>query len=294
MKAKHFVLFATYKVTPSIISEFKKMQDCGVKCVLGVHNTYGALEDDKSGAVQVKTLFGTEVTCLLLYEKDLKDMGLHIEANIGYTLWHSTDYWAYFAHKHFSDFDFYWEIDYDCFLNAPNYQKFFDFYDCCNEDFIVPNFRKIDKDTTWSWVKNTQWAYNDNEWYGSLFGIARYSKKFILALYEKRVAYTKIYENYKDKKQWLMCEFFTATEAMKQGFSTRNFSQDGHQIRINPFDLNAERFFINPDNKIYHPIKEVASTKTLTKTIVIGATMRAQNFLSYKLGVALIENSKSL
>ena len=259
---KTLVLFATYKITAGIMSEFKKMQNCGVECVLGINNTYQAVEDDKSGAVQIKTLFGVEAKCLLLYQKDLEDLGLHIDKNIGRTLWSNTDCWVYAARKYFKDFDFYWQIDYDCFLNAKNYQNFFDFYKKEATDLIVSHFRKENRDTKWDGVKDTSWAYDESvQWYGSLLCIARYSKNLADLLYQKRVEYKKIYENFKGKKLWLGGEFFTATEAMKNGFSVRSFTDDGHQIRIAQFDLNVERIFNTSDGKMYHPVKEVLNDK---------------------------------
>ena len=297
------VLFATYKISQAILSEFEKMQNCGVECILGIHNTCGAVEDDQSGAIQIKNLFGVEAKCLLLYQKDLEDLGLHIERDVGYTLWHSTDYWVYFAKKHFPDFDFYWEIDYDCFLNAPNYKNFFEFYKHNNADFIVSNFRQEHKDSKWYWVPHTDWAYDDSiPRYGSLFAIARYSRAFIDILYQKRRDYTILYKNFTGKKQWLMCKYFTATEAMLHNFKVHNFTEEGHKIRIARWDLNTTRIFVKPDDKMYHPIKEnpiikekiTIKEKPLPSIYLVSAKDRIHSHLAYKLGQALILNSKSL
>lgn len=254
--SKTLVLFCTYKITAGIMSEFKKMQNCGVQCVLGINNTYQAVDDDQSGAVQEKTLFGVRAKRLLLYQKELEDLGLLVEKNIGRSLWHSTDYWVYVARKYF-DFDYIWTIDYDCFLNAKDYSEFFALYKKEKADLIVSHFRKESRDSKWCWTANTGWAYDESvQWCASLFSLARYSKDLATLLYEKRLEYKKKFLAYKGKKQWLMCEFFTTTEAYKNGFSIKNFTEDGHQIRIAQFDLNAERIFTEPDGKIYHCVKE--------------------------------------
>lgn len=238
------------------MSEFQKMQNCGVEAVLAINNTYKAVDDDKSGAVQDKTLFGVEAKCLLLYQKDLENLGLLIEKNIGHSLWLNTDYWVYVARKYF-DFDYIWTIDYDCFLNAKDYKEFFDFYKKERADLIVSHFRKENKDTKWQWCVNTNWAYDESvQWCGSLFALARYSKDLASLLYEKRLEYKEKFLAYKGKKQWLMCEFFTTTEAYKNGFLIKNFTEDGHQIRMAQFDLNTDRIFTQPNNKMYHPVKE--------------------------------------
>lgn len=49
------------------------------------------------------------------------------------------------------------------------------------------------------------------------------------------VKYKEKFEIASKPKQWLMCEFFVAIETIKNGFSARNFAEDGHKIRIKPF-----------------------------------------------------------
>lgn len=46
MENKTLVLFCTYKITPAIMSEFAKMQNCGVECVLGINNSNHIVQDE--------------------------------------------------------------------------------------------------------------------------------------------------------------------------------------------------------------------------------------------------------
>ncbi|WP_232364898.1 hypothetical protein [Campylobacter aviculae] len=325
---KTLAMLNTYRITPAIISEFKKMQNSGVECVLIVNNTYNAIEDDGSGIVQEKELFGVKTKCVLVYEKTLKELGLHIEKDIGYTLWLCIDYLAYIGRLLFKNYDFYWSIDYDCFFNGKNYKPFFDFYSHKLEDLIVSHFRKEKQGNSWYWLANSDWVYPDDcLWYGSRFGITRYSGKLLDCLYKERVRHREVFlKSKKIKKRWLICEFFVASETIKNGFSAYNFSQDGHKILLQEIDLNSNRIFTEYDNKMYHPIKDDLLNRKLTplqnqinalntqisdltdeQKVLIEkinqisfqaeygtAKARIQNQLSYKLGQAMIENSKSI
>lgn len=49
MSNKTLALFCTYKITPAIMSEFAKMQNCSVECVLGINNSNHIVQDDMCG-----------------------------------------------------------------------------------------------------------------------------------------------------------------------------------------------------------------------------------------------------
>ncbi|WP_290880102.1 hypothetical protein [Helicobacter sp.] len=91
--------------------------------MLGINNSNHIIQDEmRGGIIQIRIFYGIEVKCILLDLKVLQEANLYtFGENVGSTLWNSTDYWAYIARKYFPDFDFYWQIDYGCFLNALNY-----------------------------------------------------------------------------------------------------------------------------------------------------------------------------
>ncbi|WP_297195194.1 hypothetical protein [uncultured Campylobacter sp.] len=313
---KTLAIMRTHKINEAIISEFAKMQNCGVDTLLLINNSYGAVENDKSTKIKELEMFGTKVKCLVLYQQDYIELGFYNFDDVGYNFWFNVTYGLFIAKQYFDSYDYYWYFDYDVFLNAPNYKDFFDFYKKDDADFIISHFRKESYDkTSWCWITNTQWAYYDSKVFlhGCLFSNERYSARFVNHIFEKYKEMTQKFQQFNGNKQWLHPEFMCATEAVKYGFKIRNFTDDGHYISLAPHyvDLN-NRLFLKPDNKMYHPCKpdivseiynnlhncqtHISSLNNLLNfTKEFGtAKARIHNHLAYKLGLALIENSKSI
>ena len=249
-------IMRTHKINYAIVSEFEKMQNCGVDTLLLINNSYGAVEDDKQTKVQDREFFGVKVKCLIIYYEDLLSLGLYNLEHVAHNFWFNVHYLTFFAKKFFKGYDFYWNFDYDAFLNASDYKYFFDFYKKDDADFIVSHFRKESFNSPWFLSKDVQWAYDDDVLHGSLYSIERYSARFLEHLFETTKKLSKKFLNYDGIKQWLHPEVLAATEAFKCGFKIRNFTDDGHVVTIPPYyiDLN-DRFFLKPDNKMYHPCK---------------------------------------
>ena len=261
--SRTLLTFNTYKITPAIISEFEKMQKSGLDCVLVVNNEYGII-DSKTSVIE-KEFFGVKAKCLLVHLCDIENLKLHVIEDIGKggllgsNIWYNTDYLAYFVRHHFSDYDFYWSIDYDCYLNASDYKEFIEFYDREDTDFIASWFRKERSDSGWYWIECVDWAYDNDEcYYGCVFGIVRYSGRALDVLYKRRVELGEVFrDSKKEDKRWHFCEFFCATETILNGFSARSFTDDGHKITaFDLLDFNINRVFTHYDNKVYHPVKE--------------------------------------
>ncbi|WP_300704102.1 hypothetical protein [uncultured Campylobacter sp.] len=50
-------IMRTHKINYAIVSEFEKMQNCGVDTLLLINNSYGAVENDKSTKIKELEMF---------------------------------------------------------------------------------------------------------------------------------------------------------------------------------------------------------------------------------------------
>ena len=58
------------------------------------------------------------------------------------------------------------------------------------------------------------------------------------------------------KNKWPFSELFTPTELMNNGFSCANLDEPNVTFSKYIY-LNDDRFFLTPDDKLYHPVKSV-------------------------------------
>ncbi|WP_281526691.1 hypothetical protein [Campylobacter avium] len=257
---KTIAIFRTHEINEAIISEFAKMQNCGVDTLLLINNSFAKLPNYKNGKeIEEREFFGLRVKCLLLQQEDYVNLGFYNFEDIGYNFWFNVTYGLFIvANNFYKDYDFYWCFDWDVFLNAKDYKDFFEHYDKDESDFIISHFRKEDYDTTaWHILYDTQWAYDTKEFFhGCLCSIERYSLRFIKHLFIKYKEMTERFLNFNGQKQWIHPEVICATEAVKAGFKIKNFTEDGHVVHVPPHytDLN-NKIFLKPDGKMYHPVK---------------------------------------
>ncbi|WP_281526693.1 hypothetical protein, partial [Campylobacter avium] len=272
---KTICFLRTHKINEAIISEFTKMQNCGVDCAIILDNTNNIVDDDKKERLKELEFYGVKASCVLLYYEDYIKLGFYNFDNVAYNFWFNVDYAVYIAKSYFEGYDYYWSLEYDCFLNAPNYKDFFDFYKKDDADFIISHFRKESLNGSWWPSHDISWAYDEKEnLHGCLFSNERYSARFLEHLYEKRKEFSNKFLKYNGKKAWLHPEVMSATEAVKNGFKVRNYTDDGHYVNVpgggyeniingkkvilipGDINLNENRLFLKPDNKMYHPIKD--------------------------------------
>lgn len=257
---KTIAIFRTHEINEAIISEFAKMQNCGVDTLLLINNSFAKLPNYKNGKeIEEREFFGLRVKCLLLQQEDYVNLGFYNFEDIGYNFWFNVTYGLFIvANNFYKDYDFYWYFDWDVFLNAKDYKDFFEHYDKDDADFIISRFRKEDYDTTtWHILYDTQWAYDTKEFFhGCLCSIERYSLRFVKHLFIKYKEMTERFLNFNGQKQWIHPEVICATEAVKAGFKIKNFTEDGHVVDVPPHytDLN-NKIFLKPDGKMYHPVK---------------------------------------
>lgn len=253
----------THIINEGLISELrkiKKAQNEDLEVILFINNTEHFIENPKKQVVQELEFYGLKVKCLLCDEKIIKELKLPLNAyykqnvSFGECFWFNCDYSFYIVRHFFADFDFYWQIQYDVFYNDKDYISFFSRYLNNKNDLLITKFRKESKESDWGWINDTKWIYTHNEIYGSLWTVARMSANLVDALYHKRIKHNEIYRQpSQEKRQWLLCELFVATECIKMGFSADKLQND--KTSINEIDLNTTRLFDNPDKCLYHPIK---------------------------------------
>ena len=257
---KTLMFLATHFIDENVISEYRKMKNTpGVDAVLAIDNTNPKIEFQSR--VEDKIFFDTSCKCFFFDSKLHEEMQLPYitfngEKDFGGVMWHNGDYRFYYLRKNFPDYEFYWMMDYDLFCNAPTYEGFLDKFKNNYSDLLVKSFRISQKDSDWMWTHGLNWIYKDVEIYGSFYPVIRLSARAIDFLYKRRLEHKEIFKNSADKdKRWIHCEVFTPTELMNGGFSCENLEEKN--VALKNFYLNDERFFLQTDNHLYHPVKSV-------------------------------------
>ena len=254
---KTLVFMKTHMITPAVIEEYKKLLQSGKDCFLFVDNTKGLIEDRKEMPFQEESFGEIKIKCVLYNEEKLKALNLPLYFSEGSVMWYNCDYPLYMMRHYFPDFDYYWQIEFDCFFNGKTYQPFFEKYENNTSDLLISAFRHIPKGSPWPWIKKIDWVYKeDAEKWGAFFPVERVSGKALDVLYKKRLEHGEKYKDLNPKKNnRLHCEIFTATEIMNNGFTGEALNEKiGERI----FNLNKDRLFLHPDNILYHPVKENA------------------------------------
>lgn len=252
----------THLINEGLISELgkiKKAQNEDLEVILFINNSEHFIKNPKNETVVELEFYGLNVKCLLCDEVTLKALNLPLNAyydqnvSVGECFWFNCDYSFYIVRHFFTDFDFYWQIQYDVFYNDKDYISFFDLYKENKTDLLITKFRKENKDSEWVWIRDTQWLYNRDEIYGSLWTVIRMRANLIDALYLKRLEHNKNFQQTKQRLQWPLCELFATTECIKMGFSADKLQNDKTSWS-DEIDLNIMRLFDKPDQCLYHPI----------------------------------------
>lgn len=261
MKNNTLLFISTHLINKAVISEYTKLSKVsGCDCLLVIDNTKLQLPINNDCRVQKLTFYEKEIDCFLFDEdlnNSLKLPMLAAQANratFGDVMWSNADYRFIYVKKYFPNYDYYWQFDYDIFCNGKSYETFINKYQHKKDDLLICGFSKINKDTDWCWAKDIDWIYKDTQLYGSFFPICRLSKNAIDFLYQKRIEYGKLYKNLNNNKQkWPLCELFVPVELANNNFSCSAINEDF--IYSHNYNLNEDRLFENPDDRLYHPVK---------------------------------------
>ena len=263
--AKTLVFMRTHIITKGVISEFLFLQNSTENdCILFVDNHKKVISGVFDVPCQNLDFFNglvKNIKCFLFDENIFNDLKLPYYASrnnnksISNVMWYCADYAFYAIKKYFPAYDYYWHFDYDVFCNGPSYEKFFAKYEKDSADLITSGLNIIGKDSDWYWVKKTDWIYDNLTFYSSFFPIIRLSSGAIDFMYKRRLKmadlFSKIYKN--KANRWINCELFVPTELLNSGYTWTRLEEC---VRFSPnYDLNEDRIFEHPDNKIYHPVK---------------------------------------
>lgn len=171
----------------------------------------------------------------------------------GRTGWVFGDYVLYFAREKFKNYDYYWIVDDDLYLNL-NIDNFILEYSSFDHDLIARNFGVSKED--WYWRKTLEDRY-PSKVYAMLFGIARFSAKALDFLRSNRAELKSSYVlngNVIEPND----ECFSATLLANNGFKCENlFIKDD---RFHPFFSLEDPIFYEEleniafNNKIIHPV----------------------------------------
>lgn len=285
----------THVINKGVLSEFLKLKasECG-DCVLFIDNHKGLI-DAPNGYQKLKFLdFDEEFDCFLFDEEIFNSLKLplfvvkKLKKNLVNEMWHCADYVFYFLRKAFPNYDYYWQFEFDVFCNGT-YDKFFEKHEKKDDDLIVSCFENLEKEPDWLWLKNSDWAYKDfpNK-YKSFFPVVRLSGRAIDFLYAKRLEHKEEFLKISHSHNtWIFCELFVPTELMNGGFKC--CSLDCENIALINYDLNDNRIFEVPDDKLYHPVKG-----GLNKLIRENNALKRFSFVlgNWRLGIVLKRERK--
>lgn len=263
---KNLLAICTHYISKGIISEYKKMSNIeGYDCILVINNSQAKIKtNNTSEPIVTLDFYNTPVKCFL-YDLNMNNsMNLpnnfkERKENVSFylSMWHNADYRFYYIKKYLPDYEYYWQFDYDIFCNGKSYKPFLDKYANKNEDVLICRFREETFNSSWSWTHNVEWLYEQSKTtlYGSFFPISRLSNRAVDFLYKKRLEHDKKFKEFPadENKQWPFSELFVPTELLNNGYT--GAAIDEPNIGLNEFDLNEDRFFEEPNNLLYHPVK---------------------------------------
>ena len=225
-------------------------------------NTDKRFSSDTDNHIQYLEFYGEKYKCFLFDENLHKALALpnyvcsHDKSFAGIQ-WSNGDYRFYYIRKYFPNYDYYWQTEYDIFCNGVSYKPFLDNYKDNFSDLIIQKEDKTikDKNKKWCWINKTDWIYKNTHKYRSFFPIERLSARAIDFLYKKRLEHGEVYSKVEDdiSVRWINCELFTPTELINNGFSCDYINEFLYYKK--EFDLNDNRLFERPDNRLYHPVK---------------------------------------
>ena len=121
---------------------------------------------------------------------------------------------------------------------------------------MIKDFRDEVKDRDWQGTQKVNWIYNDQKINAGFFPVERLSARAIDFLYKRRLEHAKIFTDDGGKNKWIFCELFVATE-LRNNSEFTCINLDEPNVHLHNFYLNDSRFFLTPDDKLYHPVKSV-------------------------------------
>ena len=260
---KILVFMKTHFIDSAVISEYIKLNSTkDIQSILFIDNHTNFIKTNTESPVTIIYFNNININCFLF------DLSVFLESNLPYytdnpdnkdlgkVMWYNSDYSAYIIKKYFPDYDYYWSIEFDVFCNGQ-YSSFFKKYNKNNSDLIMSDYRSLkDSDENWYWDNKNNWIYKDVDKYGGFFPVVRFSSKAIDFLYKKRLEHAIAFDKVKSnpENRWIFCESFVPTELSNGGFEC--IKLDEPHLRYQPlYNLNKERIFEKPDNRLYHPVK---------------------------------------
>ncbi|MCR5265469.1 MAG: hypothetical protein K6E29_02615 [Cyanobacteria bacterium RUI128] len=261
--ARKLVFMRTHIVEWYVIVEFDKLRrsmNRGDECILFVDNTKNVIPPDDNSPMKMVNFNGVDVKCFLFNED------VHIKSHLPYytdnpdnndykkVLYFNGDYPFYYIKNYFPNYDYYWCTEYDVFCNGPSYKPFFKQWEKNKSDLIIADYRPSDIDPNVFY--DSEWIYKKEEHYMSFFPVVRLSARAVNHLYTTRLQQGQLFEEIKNPPhtRWIYCETYVPTEITKAGMTVSLL--DTENLRYTPdYNLNKERVFEFPNNKLYHPVR---------------------------------------
>ena len=165
---KTLVFLSTHVINKAVISEYKKMaRGKNYDYILALDNENLKIETDS--VIAEKEFFGTKVKCFFYDRKMNDELKLPmcrpngLSDDFGKVMWNNAEYRFFYLKHYFPDYDFYWQLDWDCYFNGESYDAFFDQYLERNEDLLILDFRKETLNGDWYHANRVEWLYKDKE-----------------------------------------------------------------------------------------------------------------------------------
>lgn len=265
------LVLTTHFIDETVISEYRKMRNTpNVDAILAVDNN--AYKCAFKNRIEDRFFFGVGVRCFffdadLHAEMNLPNYVLGGEADFAKIMWYNGDYRLYYVRQNFPGYKYYWFAEYDVFCNAQNYGGFLSRSNDNRADLLIKGFGRERLRGKWRWTHGIDWAYNGWDVYKSFFPAERLSARAIDYLYQRRLRHKEMFVP-DGNNQWVFCELFVPTELMHAGFSCSLLDEPNIRFLDDDFTihLNDERFFIEPDDHLYHPVKSTRNEITKLQT----------------------------
>ena len=261
---KTLVFLKTHFINDFVLNELGKMRACDTKnhkTVLFIDNHVNILNSEDNGKKVLK-FNKKKQDCFILDEELYKELNLPYYAkhsdNLFFSklMWYCCDYPFYLVRKYYPDYDYYWQIESDVFMNGENYKPFFQRFKNNTNDLLLTNYIEIDNFKPQDGSRQSdEWIYDDYKRGVGMFMVVRMSKRAIDYCYKRRLEHAKVFEKAKEDSinKWVYCEYFAATECRKKGFTCASLGEEN--LRFLPkFNIETD-VPKEPNWNLYHPIK---------------------------------------
>ena len=267
----------THFINEHIINEWEKLNATpGIDAFLLIDNTKKRISNPSNlqygelhvyGKKPKVMLFDYDFHCSLHLPLQMRRIGKECKDETMFPrfTWYRGDFRFNYARHIFPDYDYYWQIENDCYFNTHgnNDAPFFEIWNDREEDVLGYAIRNVMEgdDNSWGFLgKGLKWLYGDRGIWKIYYPIVRLSGRTIDMLEKDAVEVEKEFLALNNKKiSWPHCEEWTLSQAVKHGMTFAKINEHPSYVKFKPIIRDQKEIdIVGQFEKWHHPFKTKA------------------------------------